>query len=150
MYTSGMRYETRASRDASDIATASEVLSDHFTQHLSDFHVQEQCQHRGAKAQCAVRLSEHLEKCHVLSPPDLPNIYPPAPSAHASSTPAQAMTLMPVLCPRESDSQPRRRHQTSVSKMLLLLSLPEYLRWHQRLRCRFHTKKNQEPVPGWC
>ena len=81
---------------------AQEVLSDHFTQHLSDFHVQEQCQHCGTKAEGAVRLSEHLEKCHVLSPPDLPNISPPAPSAHPSTTPAQAMTPTPVLCPRDA------------------------------------------------
>ncbi|CAL8315662.1 unnamed protein product [Arctogadus glacialis] len=38
----------------------------------------------------------------------------------------------------QSASQPRRRHQTSVSKMLLHLSLPEYLRWHQRLRVAHH------------
>ncbi|KAK0151739.1 hypothetical protein N1851_006948 [Merluccius polli] len=38
----------------------------------------------------------------------------------------------------QSASQPRRRHQTSVSKMLLLLPLPQYLRWHQQLRVAHH------------
>ncbi|XP_073724498.1 uncharacterized protein [Misgurnus anguillicaudatus] len=71
---------------------AQEVLSDQFTQHLSDFHVQEECEHCGTKAMGAVRLSEHLEKCHVLT----------SPSAHPSTTPAQEMTPTPIVSPRDA------------------------------------------------
>jgi len=82
---------------------AQEVLSEQFTQHLSDFHVQEQCEHCGTKAMGAVRLSEHLEKCHVLkSPRDLPNISPLTSSDRPSTTPAQEMTQTPIVSPRDA------------------------------------------------
>jgi len=38
-----------------------EVMCENYTQHLSDFHVKEQCEHCGAKAWGIVGLSQHLE-----------------------------------------------------------------------------------------
>lgn len=71
---------------------AQEVSSDQFTEHLSDYHVQEQCEQCGAKAWGAVGLSQHLESCHA-SLSDLPKIAPPTPSAPPSTPPVQEMTL---------------------------------------------------------
>ncbi|XP_051810083.1 uncharacterized protein LOC110972961 [Acanthochromis polyacanthus] len=79
-----------------------EVLSDQFTQHLPDYHVQEQCDCCGAKAWGALGLSQHLESCHVSSPTHIPNISPPTPSALPSTPSAKEMTQIQSLRPQHT------------------------------------------------
>lgn len=67
------------------------MSSDQFTEHLSDYHVKEQCEHCGAQVWGAVGLSEHLESCHAALT-CLPNIAPPTPGVPPSTPSAQEMT----------------------------------------------------------
>lgn len=47
-------------------------MGEDYTQHLSDYHVQEQCEQCGAKVWEAVALSQHIENAHLLSCPTEP------------------------------------------------------------------------------
>lgn len=69
------------------------MSSAEFTQHLSDFHTQEKCEHCGAKAWGTVGLSQHLESCHALrAVTDLPSTSPPTPSVPLSTPSAPDIT----------------------------------------------------------
>lgn len=51
-----------------------EVMYEDYTQHLADYHTQEQCEQCGAKVLGAVGFLQHLEECHILTCPILPNV----------------------------------------------------------------------------
>lgn len=82
---------------------ARNVQADQYTQHLSNYHVQEQCEHCGMKAMGAIGLAEHLERCNVFkSPTGLPHISPETPTAPPSTPTAQEMTQTPTPCHRDA------------------------------------------------
>lgn len=65
-----------------------EVMCEDYTQHLSDYQVQEQCEQRGAKAMGAVGLLQHLAEFHLLScPTDLPGVAAPTTPIAQEMTP---------------------------------------------------------------
>ncbi|XP_055011456.1 uncharacterized protein LOC129409435 [Boleophthalmus pectinirostris] len=74
---------------------ALKVPVDQFSQHLLDYHTQEQCEHCGVKAQGTMGLTHHLERCHAVKSltGDVPKMSPPAPSASSYSSTAQALEI---------------------------------------------------------
>ena len=118
---------------------AQEVLADQFTQHLSDYHVQEQCEHCGTTATGTLGLADHLEKCNVLkSPTGLPNISPATPTA-PPSTPTAQDPQTSTLCPQDAPAPVCLTAQQTTPDVCLLSAPapPQYLR-HLQLRAAHH------------
>ncbi|XP_041824833.1 uncharacterized protein LOC121629265 [Melanotaenia boesemani] len=78
-----------------------EVISEEYTQHLSDYHVQEQCEKCGAKAWGTVGLLQHIESAHLMSyqtnVSDVPT--PISPTAQETSPAPQRHSGPPVIPP---------------------------------------------------
>ena len=98
-----------------------EVPSDQFTQHLSDYHVEEQCERCGAKALGAVGLTHHLESCHVSST-HLPNISPPTPLVPPSTFPAQETTQTRSISPQHAQETASDLHPQDAPAPLPVLA----------------------------
>ena len=73
-----------------------EVMGEDYTQHLSDYHVQERCEQCGTTAWGLVGLSEHIESAHHLSCPTEP-IDVPAPTEQYTTLVQQQHSNPPVV-----------------------------------------------------
>ena len=72
-----------------------EVMCEDYTQHLSDYHVQEPCEQCGAKAWGTVGLSQYLEECHLLTCPDVAAPTTPIAQETTPAPPQHPLTLQP-------------------------------------------------------
>lgn len=85
-----------------------EVMYEDYTQHLADYHTQEQCEQCGAKVLGAVGLLQHLEECHILTcPTDLTNV------AATTTSIAQETTQQHSDPPDFPSPAPPTAHETS-------------------------------------
>lgn len=121
-------------------------MCEDYTQHLSDYHTQEQCEQCGAKAWGSFGLLQHIEECHLLTcPTDLPDVAAP-------TTPiAQETTLQPSDPPDVPAPVPAppTAHETSLAPPRHPLTLqPPEVNWVNFLPKQF-TRVIQPADQEW-
>ncbi|TDH00137.1 hypothetical protein EPR50_G00184770 [Perca flavescens] len=123
-----------------------EMMCEDYTQHLSDYHTQEQCEQCGAKAWGAFGLLQHIEECHLLTcPTDLPDVAAPT-TPIAQETTQQPSDPPDVPAPVPA---PPTAHETSLAPPRHPLTLqPPEVNWVNFLPKQF-TRVIQPADQEW-
>ena len=117
-------------------------MGEDYTQHLSDYHVQERCEQCGATAWGLVGLSEHIESAHHLSCPTEP-IDVPAPT-ELYTTPAPQQHSNPPVVPVPAPVPPIAQETSPAAPQQQTLTLrPPQVNWLSFLPKQFLKVINQ-------
>ena len=117
-------------------------MGEDYTQHLSDYHVQERCEQCGTTAWGLVGLSEHIESAHHLSCPTEP-IDVPAPT-ELYTTPAPQQHSNPPVVPVPAPVPPIAQETSPAAPQQQTLTLrPPQVNWLSFLPKQFLKVINQ-------
>ncbi len=127
-----------------------EVMHEDYTQHLSDYHVQEKCEQCGAKAWGTVGLSHHIEIVHLSCPADLSDVPAPTTPTVQETTPVPQRHSDPrdvtVPAPAPVPAPPTVQDTSQAPQQPLTLRPPE-VNWVSFLPKQF-TKVTQFTQAG--